>query len=848
MIVNFGCIQSAKCNSNASQISIIVNRATGALADSKIYVYDVELDKLTYFNFETGKYESEDNQDEERHEIDDEISAVERGRKEAARDIQGRFPISHHWDNNEPRLLVCEAKISGSIERKQPETTRGITLSKTVSSEIEEIMVVSLFVTQDHGVIIQDSFPLSNEYESMFGVDVPYFYFIKKKSDSRPASRKVMRDFVGLENSDKLARDAMMNFSFYLTLGNMDEAFKAIKLIKSGTVWENMAKMCVKTRRLDVAAVCLGNMNHARGARMLRRSGGLSTELDAKVAMLASQLGLSDEAERLLKNSKRFDLLNEMYQANGQWNKAIETAEKYDRMHARSTYFNYAKHLEAKENIDAAISNYERSDTHRFQVPRMLFDDPRQLEAYIMKRKDRSLRKWWAQYMESTGEMQTALEFYEAAGDVLSLVRVSCYCGDLKKAAEICQQTGDKAACFHLGRQYEMNDEIKEAIHWFGRARAFGNAIRLCREAGMEDQLMNLALMAKPHDQIEAARYYEQQPNGAEKAVMLYHKAGHVTKALDLAFNTKQFAALHMISEQLDDCNDPQVLQRCADFFLENGQYDRAVDLLASAKKYWDAIKLCLEQHVPVNEELVERLTPPKPDSPNNEWSKLLEAVADICMQQRLYHIATKKFTQAGNRVKAMKALLKSGDTEKIVFFANVSKQKDIYIMAANYLQSLDWSRDAEIMKNIISFYTKGRALDSLASFYDACAQVEMDEYQNYDKALGALTESYKCLAKASEKNGEIFEDRISDIKQRLTIVKKFVMAKKSYEEDADNAIKSCQSILEEARVDQALRIGDIFAFMVEHFTKREKWKAVSFFLLKLIPYSVFINFRLTLA
>ena len=44
--------------------------------------------------------------------------------------------------------------------------------------------------------------------------------------------------------------------------------------------------------------------------------------------------------------------------------------------------------------------------------------------------------------------------------------------------------------------------------------------------------------------------------------------------------------------------------------------------------------------------------------------------------------------------------------------------------MAANYLQSLDWRKDPEIMKNIIAFYTKGRALDSLATFYDACAQV----------------------------------------------------------------------------------------------------------------------------
>lgn len=59
----------------------------------------------------------------------------------------------------------------------------------------------------------------------------------------------------------------------------------------SESVWENMAKMCVKTRRLDVATVCLGNMGHARGARFLREA-GRQPELDARVAMLALQLGL----------------------------------------------------------------------------------------------------------------------------------------------------------------------------------------------------------------------------------------------------------------------------------------------------------------------------------------------------------------------------------------------------------------------------------------------------------------------------------------------------------------------------------------------------------------------------
>ena len=71
-----------------------------------------------------------------------------------------------------------------------------------------------------------------------------------------------------------------------------------------------------------------------------------------------------------------------------------------------------------------------------------------------------------------------------------------------------------------------------------------------------------------------------------------------------------------------------------------------------------------------------------------------------------------------------MKSLLKSGDTERIVYFANVCRQRDIYVMAANYLQSLDWRRDSDIMRNIIQFYTKAKAHVLLAGFYDSCAQV----------------------------------------------------------------------------------------------------------------------------
>lgn len=44
--------------------------------------------------------------------------------------------------------------------------------------------------------------------------------------------RQTLREFVGVDEEDKKAINAMLNFGFYLCVGQMDNAFKAIKFIK----------------------------------------------------------------------------------------------------------------------------------------------------------------------------------------------------------------------------------------------------------------------------------------------------------------------------------------------------------------------------------------------------------------------------------------------------------------------------------------------------------------------------------------------------------------------------------------------------------------------------------------
>ncbi|KAB0351510.1 hypothetical protein FD754_016367 [Muntiacus muntjak] len=769
LVPGVGGLTSLRCNASGSKISLLLSKADNS-PDSKICFYDVDMDTVTILDLKTGQIDQRETLS---------INGQETKKSQALEDerLTDLVPMNHFWDQSEPRLFVCEAVREVTSAPPQP-TDRSMpaeasprqgewsymrtSLSAALFSA--DVLILSFFISEEHGFLLQDSFPRPPAFQTLLGIQVPHYYFTRKPGEAnledqldsgsqcipQAVGRRPLRDFVGLEDCDKPTRDAMLNFSFFLAIGDMDEAFRSIKLIK--------------------------------------RCG-------------------------------RYDLLNRLLQASGQWQRAIEVAERHDRVHLRTTYYNYARHLEASGDCSLALSYYEKSDTHRFEVPRMLAEDLQALKLYVSKMKDKTLWRWWAQYLESQAKMDTALHYYELAQDYFSLVRVHCFQGNIQRAAEIASETGNWAASYHLARQYESQNEVRQAVHFYTRAQAFNNAIRLCKEHGLDDQLMNLALLSSPEDMLEAARYYEERGEQMDRAVMLYHKAGHFSKALELAFATQQFVALQLVAEDLDEKSDPALLARCSDFFLEHGQYEKAVELLLAAKKYQEALQLCLEQNLTITEEMAEKMTVPKDCKELSEEARraLLEQVASCCMRQGSYHLATKKYTQAGDRLKAMRALLKSGDTEKIVFFAGVSRQKEIYIMAANYLQSLDWRKDPEVMKSIISFYTKGRALDLLAGFYDACAQVEVDEYQNYDKAHGALTEAYKCLSKAKARSPLDQEARLAQLQSRMTLVKRFMQARsRTYTEDPVESIRQCQLLLEEPHLDSSVRVGDVYSFLVE--------------------------------
>lgn len=186
------------------------------------------------------------------------------------------MPLEAFWDQHDKRLLAIETEYVKDLGNK------GSTLDQTQtegqikpgldSIKLEEIdndfknkskdddfqgkSIETFFVTSDFKVKRQSSINFEDGDETMLGVQVPFFYFMgrkieeedeeeaeeaeEKKEDGASSMiilRKPMKDFVGLENVQEDIKQAIMNFSFYLTVGNMDEAHNSVRNIKNNTVW-----------------------------------------------------------------------------------------------------------------------------------------------------------------------------------------------------------------------------------------------------------------------------------------------------------------------------------------------------------------------------------------------------------------------------------------------------------------------------------------------------------------------------------------------------------------------------------------------------------------------------------
>ena len=795
-----GIIRGACINLTGTKVALLVDQAPKpniVFPDSSIFIYDSDIDN--FMNHDFGN---------------------------------SQIPVDIAWDTFDQRLLLVETECFAVVNEEE----------NRVDEQVNQ--AVTLFVNAEYGIIKQDTIKIQGEILSIIGLNAPYLFFTGKDVGKDNLSgigkiiKRSMRDFMGLENSDETVLKAILNFSFFVSSGNMDEAFKAVKTIQNVSVWENMCTMSVKTRRLDVAEECLRNMRFARGAKAVREAKSEPDE-ESKLAMVAIQLNMLEDAKELYTKAGRNDMLNKMLQACGDWEPALKIAETKDRINLRTSYYTLAKYYESIQDFQTALEYYERSETHRVEVPRMYYSNQKvaELERYVIQKKDPELSRWWAQLLESKADNQGAIKFYVDAGDFGSAVRVNINIGDIDAANEICKEKNNKLGWFLLAQFYERQGDVREAIQMYSKSQRFHNAVRLAKDNKLDGELMNMVLRCGSTKlMLQSAKYFEQK-HFLDRAVVLYHKGKNLKKALDLCFSSHNYDYLRTLVDDLGEEEDPTTLLKAAEYFIAEGMHDKAVHLLVSAKQYSKALEICLSHNVKMDENVIEKLIPEDATS-DPKKKETIRSIAKLSKRQGSFQVACKIFTKIGEKLKAFKCLLRLGDVEKIKQYANTAKQSQIFILAANFMQNTDWHNNADIMKSIIFFYTKAKSWESLANFFDTCATVEIDEYRDYEKALVAEKEAIKNLAKIAPPN----EALAQRLQKRLNHLEIFVNARKMAATKPEEMMKVCEKLLETPSIDNYIRSGDVFAQMIEYYYSQEKYQQAYQLLNKMKSKGIMIN------
>ncbi len=221
------------------------------------------------------------------------------------------------------------------------------------------------------------------------------------------------------------------------------------------------------------------------------------SESDAvQLAALAVSLGLDSEAEVLYRSVGRLDLVVELLQAQGRFDHAIQFCEKNARVQVGPAHHALGRYLELMGHRDGAATEYERADSARAELPRMLAESAQAALIRVLDQSaDPALAEWMGLYLQSKKAMREAVMCFTKANLPHRLVDAYIRMGQIERAEAICKQSNDPSACLSLARQFEATQGagmIEKAVDYYVRARRFGQGIRLCREYNLPQMMQKV--------------------------------------------------------------------------------------------------------------------------------------------------------------------------------------------------------------------------------------------------------------------------------------------------------------------------------------------------------------------
>ena len=210
----------------------------------------------------------------------------------------------------------------------------------------------------------------------------------------------------------------------------------------------------------------------------------------------------------------------------------------------------------------------------------------------------------------------------------------------------------------------------------------------------MDNAIASLAVNCEPSKQVECATFLENMGQ-RERAAELHIRAGESRNALDIIAqlpvketNVQLQADALSIIEAVDKETSKETCRKSAMLLLKAGYNKKAINFLSQrGSNVNDMFKFCQVENVKLTEDLIEKIL--SYQTKTKLIKEHLMTIAAVCQSQGDQILACKKFTQAGDRCSAIKCLLLTGDTQRIISYALTSRTKEVYVIAANYVQTL---------------------------------------------------------------------------------------------------------------------------------------------------------------
>ena len=813
---SLGEIREAAINCKGNLIIFLTDNMINSemrVPETKIIIYDVDMDSY----------------------VDYEISP-------------NRIPIEITWDYADSRIFAISTEyakdLNGDDEKKDLYKSIIYTGNDDENSEVEEKAdwvggeVFLLFYTSENGVNNLESHKITRENQGIFGLQAPDIYFISSVPDPNTKcslTKKKMQFFQGLDKIDEEITHSLIEFSLLMSCGKLDEAYKIVKNIKTANIWENMAHICIKTKRLDVLEVCLSNMRFERGIKAFREARH-EKEPEAKLAKVAMHLNLIDDAKKLLKEVNRWDVLIKFYICIGEYEKAIETAKENDRIDLQNTYYRIAQHYEKIGDIDEAIKYYKLSGSGNKEIPRMLIslDNIEKLEETLKEEGNPESLLRLASYHESQEQYEEAMEFYKKADDIQNIIRLYLKENHIDEAIKVFEEGKEKFkikkeqkylrgymdGAYLIGNYYEKNNSMKNAIDFYRVSGRFNQAFRLAKEKGLDQEIYALGTQAPKNTQNLIAEYFEKK-NKLKEAIDLYLQGSNIRKGLNLCLATNQLDKVRELSRVLEEKQDKETLKALAEYFSGQNDHEKALELLIRTKDYENAMKICENHKVRISQETANAMKEDLEKERDNKIKQdLTSRLAKLLMTQGDFEMAHDIYVKMGNLKKAMKCYIKMGDKNKVIEFAHMCRNPELFILAANFLQNLEWTPD--VIKIIVSFFNKAKAYFNLSQFYTVLGVSEINEKKNFKKGEEYLKEALKAVMKVRE-NDDKKNNKIEEIKTKLNFIEYLNdMNAKLQSGDPAGALNRCNELLKITGRDDILSDKDIYGFMfkIHYFQK----------------------------